>query len=194
MGNSAESHAARDIVLARTKSQYEPGPMRPRLYEILQSAHKDVASPSYAWMYYAGMGDVALNDVTPVESSAIKELLDSGRLVPTFEEDFYGIKKIRLVQHFDDVNFGLDENDNIIIYDFASRVYLPDNIDPVIRPSEIHSAAIEQIKKRINFSVPSHAITVDKSPIQLHGGPVIRPLITNAHLTELRLRQREFTP
>lgn len=192
MSKTPEDNAVLDSILSKTKAQYEPGPMRNRLYETIEFNGVKPRRPRFEWMYYAGMGDVGLLKVSEPETKAVKELLAQGRLVPTFEEDFYGIQKIRHIQHFDDVKFGLDAQDNILIYDFARRIDIPDMPDPVIRPDGIHDAAIKQIKDRMDFSVASHTVTVDNAPIQLKGGPVVRPIITDARLIELKKRQQEF--
>ncbi len=46
----------------KVKVRYEPGPIRHRLYEIFEEAGQPVARQKFAWMYYAGMGDVDLYD------------------------------------------------------------------------------------------------------------------------------------
>lgn len=184
-------HAAKSDLENRLKARYEPGPMRQRLYEVFKVASIPCNPTKFEWMYYAGMGDVALNDASQKEINAAKELLKDGVIVPTFEDNFYDIKDIRRIQHFDDVRFGLDTSDNIIIYDLGPRD-LPDFPDLIIRPDAKHDAAIARLKGRMNTSLPNHAIVIDETPIQLRDGQIIRPLITDPHLADLRIRQIAF--
>lgn len=183
-----------ESILERVKAQYEQGPMRSKLCEIFEVTEHTLPQPVYEWMYYAGMGEVAFNDAGKNEPPAIKKLLEQGRLVPTFEDDHYGIKKFRVLQHFDDVKFGVDEDGKLLIYDFMYSADQPDIPDRVIRMDEKYDAVINQLKKRMDFSVPHHAVTIDNAPIRLRGGPVIRPVITDSGLIELRRRQKEFKP
>lgn len=187
-------YAERQNLLSKTKAQYEPGPMRHRLYEVFEQHGKPLKTPSLEWMYYAGMGDVAMHKASAGESKAAKKLMEEGLLVPTFEHDFYGVQKIRQLQHFDDVKFGIDEQGEILIYDLGHSIDLSEFTDSVIRPDSKHDAAIAAIKRRMNFPVSSHAVCVDEAPIQFRSGPIIRPIITDANLIELKHRQREFQP
>jgi hypothetical protein len=173
------------------KARYEPGSMRPRLYETFNELGAPCDPRKFEWMYYAGMGSVGLHDTTEQVTKAALDLLNAGRIVPTFKESFYGIKDICLIQHFDDVRFGLITSGEIVIYDLLPKD-VPNLPDPVIMPDESHSVAIAKLRERMNYPFPNYAVVIDESPLQLRGGPVIRPLITDPGLAAQRLRQMAF--
>ena len=107
--------AAKTLLQDKLKARYEPGPMRPMLCEAFE---KGITSPKLQWMFYAGMGDVGFHDATDIDTRAAKELIKDGYLVTTFEYDHYSAK-YRTIKHFDDVNFGLEENGGIVIYELV---------------------------------------------------------------------------
>lgn len=174
----------------KVKVRYEPGPIRHRLYEIFEEAGQPVARQKFAWMYYAGMGDVDLYDANKKDVPAIQTLLKDGILVPTFEEDFYGVKNIRRLMHFDDVNFGLEKNGGIVIFELVKWLSTPDMPDLVIRPDEKYDAVISKLKGRMESSLPSHNALVDETPLQLKGGPLVHPIITDPNRVRVMMRQR----
>ncbi len=195
MRETFEAMADRIQLLDKTKNQYTAGPMRPRLYEVFEEEGKTLETPTFEWMVYAGMGNVELMPASAEEQASAKELIATGEIVPTFEEDFFGFKKIRLIQHFDDVKFGVDEDNNIVIYDFTHEIEAPIPPDPVLSFLEArHTPAVELLMKRLDFSVPHHAVAIDSDPIQLQGGPMVKPFILNADMIAIRYRQRAFTP
>ena len=175
-----------DKLLTRLRSQRERGPMQPRLYEIFEFNGHPLPNTSFEWMYYAGMGDVAFNAAQDTDHAAAKSLLRKGDLVRTFEEDIYGMKKIRRIQHFDDVKFALDTEGEVIMFDFMPTTAMP---DPVIRPDKTHRAAIARVKQMIE----SKNALVDQ-PLRLTQGDAIRPIILDSGLMEMRQRQTVFKP
>lgn len=185
-----EHSADPNRLLDKLKDQYTGGPIRPLLYQILPTGGLELPGGplSYQWMYYAGMGDTALHPIHPEQARVVIKLISEGRLVPTFEEDFYDAR-IRRIEHFDDVKFGLDEEDRIVAYDFALNAPGENNPDPLLTTDKIHPGAIKRITSRMDFSIAAHAITADPDAIRLVGGPTIRPILTDAKLIETRRRQ-----
>lgn len=173
-------------LLTRLRTQQERGAMQPRLYEIFEFNGHKLPETSFEWMYYAGMGDVAFHAATPEVHSAAKSLLRKGDLVRTFEDDVYGLKKIRRIEHFDDIKFGYDKNDEVIIFNFSPTTALP---DPVIRPDKTHRSAIARVKQMIE----SKTALVDQ-PLKLTQGDVIRPVVLGRSAMEMRQRQMDFKP
>lgn len=173
-------------LLNRLRSQREYGPMQPRLYEIFEFNGHKLPETSFEWMFYAGMGDVGFHAAQPDVHSAAKSLLRKGDLVRTFEEDVYGLKKIRRIQHFDDVKFGLDAQGGVIIYDFIPTDAMP---DPVIRPDKTHRSAIARVSQMIE----SKTALIDQ-PLRLTQGDVVRPVILGRGAIEMRQRQMDFKP
>ncbi len=190
MAYNYELDAAKARLQDKLKARYEPGPMRTRLYEVFEEAGQPVKEKKLAWMFYAGMGDVDLHDVPELEINAAETLLKDGIIVPTFDEDFYNVKKIRRLLHFDDVNFGLDENDGIVIFELVKWLPEPDRPDLVIRPDEKYDAAIKKLRQRMDSTLDSNLALVDEKPLQLKGGPLIKPIITDTNRVGIMLRQR----
>ncbi len=93
MAYNYELDAAKARLQDKLKARYEPGPMRTRLYEVFEEAGQPVKEKKLAWMFYAGMGDVDLHDVPELEINAAETLLKDGIIVPTFDEDYYNVKK-----------------------------------------------------------------------------------------------------
>lgn len=167
-------------LLDSVKHQSEPGAMRRRLYEIIG----DTPTPAYEWMFYAGMGNVDMMPAKEPEVAAVQSLIEEGRLLSTFTESFYGIKTIRLIQHFDDVNFGYKDDDSLVIFRLSSHEGFADEI---ITPDKRFDAAINALKMRIEYSktlVDAPITVTDKT-----GNHNIRPIITNTNFIELRSRQ-----
>lgn len=172
-------------LLTRLRAEREQGAMQPRLYEIFEFNGHKLSETSFEWMYYASM-DVDFHATTPEVHSAAKSLLRKGDLVRTFEEEIEGLKKIRRIEHFDDIKFGYDKDDEVIIFNFSPTSALP---DPVIRPDKTHRSAIARVKQMIE----SKTALVDQ-PLKLTQGDIVRPIILNAGQMEMRARQIDFKP
>ena len=177
--------AARQHLQDKIKERYEPGPMRPRLCEVTA---RHATTPKLQWMFNAGMGDIGFHDVTKEETAAAKHLLEQGILVRTFEHEHYS-SKYRTIKHFDDVNFGLDANGGFVIFELTKWLPEPDMPDLVIRPDKEYDAVINRLKGRIDLPYP-HGITVDDDRLQLKGGPLIQPIITDPNRVRIMQRQR----
>jgi hypothetical protein len=171
-------------LLSRLRSQSEYGPMQPRLYEIFEFNGHKLPDTSFEWMFYAGMGDIGFHAANDTDHSAAKSLLRKGDLVRTFEENIYGMKQIRRIEHFDDVKFGLDQDNEVIIFNFTPTTAMP---DPVVRPDKTHRSAIARVKMMLE----SKTALVDQ-PLKLTQGDVIRPVIHNKGQMEIRTRQMDF--
>lgn len=187
MSNDIKVYVQQKSLLDKIKRQYEPGPMRPCLYEVFAKAGRKLDQPSYEWMFYAGMGDVDMHPAAPEEAVAACALIKECKLVPTFEENFWG-KFIRLVSHFDDVNFGMDDRDKVVMYDLATSEGFPDTV------VDANEKVAKKLTDRIDFSIPHHAVKVSERPIRLRNGSVIRPIITDAAQIAIQKRQEEFKP
>ena len=182
------SHAPKDEneLLERLRGQHLEGrPMRDRLYEIFAHNGAQIKPTSLEWEANAGMGSTTYYAVSDAVHSAAKELLRKGHLVRTFEED-YGWKAIRRIEHFDDLKFGYDKDDQIIIFDFIPSDSMP---DPIIRPDKMHRSAVARVKQMIE----SGRALVDQ-PLRLSQGDIVRPIPTNPNVVETRRRQIDFTP
>lgn len=192
----------------KVKARYEPGPMRPQLNEVLyhkkasydpsplhtQTHHHDSPAGSNAllklqWRFYAGMGETDFYDATDDEKTAAKALLSDGVLVKTFEYGSY-YNKATQIKHFDDVNFGLDENGGIVIFELVKWLPEPDRPDLVIRPDEKYDAVIKRLKSRMDTTLHNHAALVDETPLQLKGGPLVKPVVTDPNRVRIMMRQR----
>lgn len=187
------NYAAEQSLLSKVKSQFEPGPMRPQLYSML---NKDGSQPSelkLQWMYYAGMGDVAFHDLAnDNEKAAALKFIAEGRFVPEEISDHYG-RAIQRIKHFDDVNWGKKSDGNIIMYDLSHNDFRPDWPDMVITLDDRHKAALEALRKRMEYSV-SIGKTWEDDPITLKDGTEVTPILTNLDQIHLRLRQKGITP
>ena len=174
-----------DDLLERLRGQHLEGrPMRDRLYEIFAHNGTAIKPTALEWETYAGMGGTTYHGVTDTVYSAAKELLRKGHLVRTFEED-YGWKSIRRIEHFDDLKFGYDKDNQIIIFDFIPSELMP---DPIIRPDKMHRSAVEMVKRMI----AENRAFVDQ-PLRLTQGDIIRPIAVNPNIVETRRRQLGFT-
>lgn len=190
MRTTPDAYKHQQDILNKVKWQYEPGTMRRTLCEIFKEHGQILAEPVHKWQISTGgFGGLEFIPTTDDENLAIKELRESGRILPTFEDDIYGIG-YRYIHHFDDVRFGMDKDERIIIFDLSQRADMPEDL--VIRPDEAHKAAIERIRK--NIEAQNNSIYVDPNPIQLRGGPTIHPIVTDRSQIELRKRQNEFHP
>lgn len=178
--------AARQHLQDKLKERYEPGPMRPRLCEVT-TPH--ATTPKLQWMFNAGMGDISFHDVKKEETAAAKHLLEQGILVRTFEYEHYS-SKYRTIKHFDDVNFGLDANDGIVIFELTKWLPKPYMPDLVIRPDEQYDAALKNLRTRMGFEPSIGKVLIDDTPLQLKGGPLVRPIITDPNRVRIMQRQR----
>lgn len=159
--------------------------MRPRLCEVFAISGQELAVVEYEWMFYAGMGSVDFRPASEDETAAVKDLLPTGAVVPMFEEDAdFGIKSFRRIKHIDDVSFGLTAQDEMILFEMTSPEDFPDF---VIKPDGRYDKAIAQIKHRLAYN----RAVVDAA-IQLKEGPIVRPIILDQNMIELRKRQRHF--
>lgn len=175
-----------DKLLEKLRGQHLEGrPMRDRLYEIFAHHGNPIKPTSLEWESYAGMGATTYTAVSDSVHSAAKELLRRGHLVRTFEED-YGWKAIRRIEHFDDLKFGYDKDNQIVIFDFIPSKTMP---DPIITPDRMHRSAVARVRQMIEDG----RALVDQ-PLRLSQGDVIRPITTNPNVVETRRRQVDFKP
>lgn len=175
-----------DTLLERLRSQHLEGrPMRDRLYEIFEYNGRALSPTALEWEANAGMGNTTYYTVPDNIYSAAKELLRKGQLVRTFEE-YLGWKTVRRIEHFDDLKFGLDNDNQIIIFDFIPTDTMP---DPIIRPDKMHRSAVDRVKRMIE----ENRALVDQ-PLCLSQGDIIRPITTNSNIVEIRRRQMDFNP
>ena len=175
-----------DALLEKLRSQHLEGrPMRDRLYEIFAYNGNKITPTSLEWEIYAGQGSTTYHAVSENVHSAAKELLRKGHLVRTFEED-YGWKTIRRIEHFDDLKFGYNADNEIVIFDFIPSDVMP---DPIIRPDKMHRSAVARVKQMIE----DKRAFVDQ-PLRLSQGDVIRPITTNPNVVEIRRRQMDYRP
>lgn len=174
-----------DILLNQIRSQNTPGLIRRRLYEIFEFNGARIPNTSFEWMTYSAEEGVEVRTVSDDEHNGAKALLRAGHLVRTFEEDFQGLKKIRLIEHFDDVRFGLDTDGEVVIFNFLPTDALP---DPVIRPDKTHRSAVARVK----LMIEQKQALVD-APVRLTQGAAIQPVLTDPHAIEMRRRQASFT-
>lgn len=174
----------------KVKARYEPGPMRPQLNEVFYNhVTGKKEQPKLQWRFYAGMGETDFYDATDDEKTAAKALLSDGVLVKTFEYGSY-YNKATQIKHFDDVNFGLDENGGIVIFELVKWLPEPDRPDLVIRPDEKYDAVIKRLKSRMGSTLHNHAALVDETPLQLKGGPLVKPVVTDPNRVRIMMRQR----
>ena len=180
----------RENIYNRLLYRHNPGAMRPRLYNTLEEHGKSVNGLKLQWMYYAGMGDVALHDhLQEQEKKAALSLVKDGLLVPTLEENFYDVAKIQQLTPFDDVQWALDSEKSFVIFELSHNEHFPDIPDTVIRPDERHDAAIAELKYRAQFST-SIGKTWVSTPITLKDGTEIHPILTNPKEIELQMRRQ----
>lgn len=178
-----------DELLNLVKRQNSNGPARPRLYQVLEQGGAPLPLPAYEWMYSIG-GSSTMYAAGEKSVRTAQELIKAGRLVPTFTEYYYDDNKtLRLLQHFDDVRFGYSEEDELIIFKLSDNDVFPDRL---IMPDPQCDAAIAELKKRFQ----NERAVIDE-PIVLHhrdAPQIIRPVISDPELAEIRKRQRCFIP
>ncbi|MBU6235698.1 MAG: hypothetical protein KGQ41_07615 [Alphaproteobacteria bacterium] len=184
-----DDYRIRQDLLSRTKEQYEPGAMRPRLCEVFKINSKVLDKPAVSWLYYAGMGDVDVSDASQADLPVIAKLRSEGYLVPTWADNIYGVKHYRLLTHFDDVNWGRDQTGRIVIYNFNQNDLHPEIPDPVIVPDASHATAIKQLEHRMQYGK-----TMDDDAVILRDGSRITPILTDRRVIDMRRRQKGIIP
>jgi len=176
MDNSTEAEDARDNLLCRIKKQYQAGPMAPRL--VVVTGIDGIVAPDMRlqWEYYAGMGDTDLHDLSPREAKAANELVEQGYIVPTFDSSITPGWTTKLYEHFDDVNWGYNQDGVTVIYDLL-------NNRGVLTLDESHTPAIEELHRRIEYvkTMMDQAIVVE--------GQKISPILTDRNFINLRKLQ-----
>ncbi len=187
MSRPPNESIARSQILNKTKRQYEPGPMRPKLCLMLKETGEKTSSLKLRWMYYAGMGDVDFSPLSKkVEKNAAKQLIKEGYLVPMQKDNIYGVTHFQHLKHFDDVNWGRTKNGDFIIYDLSDNIHQPQWPDMVIRPDAQYDAAIEMLKSRIEYEK-----TWEDAPLTLKDGTRITPILTDESVIKIRKRQTQ---
>ncbi|MEZ5903140.1 MAG: hypothetical protein R3D88_07530 [Alphaproteobacteria bacterium] len=179
-----------ESVIDRVKHRDVWGPMRPKLFGVVDSSGETLSKLRLQWMYYAGMGDVALDNLKSDNEKIILDyLIDQGIVVPTHIEDHYGICDIQNYQHFDDVNWAYVKGDQIAIYRLSQNPYFPDAEDELISTNEQHEKAIAHLTHLFKMG----SAMVD-DPITLKSGEQIIPIITGREQVALRQRQQGIFP
>lgn len=167
-----------DKILSLTKAQYEPGPMRPRLVEVFAQAGAPLEAPKLAWIAYAGMGMSDMHDASAVDAAVAQTLIRDGRLVPTFEDNFFGSYDYLELTHFDDIQWARDSKGQLLIYRINSTG------DDVLRLTERHAAAVKELENRTAYKK-----TYEDEPFMLNGTGSVTPILTDARQIALRVRR-----
>jgi len=173
----------RHNLLNTVKEQLPTGKMRPRLCRF----EKDSKNSAYMWEVSAGsLGGLTPLPVKPGEKEAAEQLLGQGLLVPTISQKINDTTTWRLIQHFDDVRFGYDANNAIVIFKLA---YEGDGRDLVIKTDTLCTPAIGRLKLRID-----NGTALVDSPIETTDGRTIHPILLDPQAIELRRRQNVLSP
>jgi hypothetical protein len=188
--NSYELPHVTESVLSKAKRQYEPGPFRPQICNVIEDHGQKVSGLKLQWLSYAGMGDTHLSEYwVDNELEVAEALINEGRLVPTFKEDFYRVMQIQRVLHFDDVKWAKLSDGRVVIYDLAIA---DDFEDQLIIPEGVQLKGVETLRRRMEISASYTNIgkTFEDDPITLKDGTTITPVLTDIHAIRLRARQK----
>lgn len=170
-------------LIQKVKDRYEPGSGKPTLVQITREAGFVPESLTLKWMFYAGMGNMDLVDATKNMANAAKDLLEDGTLAPSAPFSYYNLEG-RDIKLIEDLTWGLEANDNIVLYELGST---PET-DIIIRPDAEYDKAIAKIQTRLTYS----KALVD-SPI-LVKDEQIRPIILDENCIKIRMRQMAASP
>lgn len=171
--SSTDVNPAEIRMLDQLKRQFDP--VRRNLCDILSHRDNTPASSRFRWEFNSGNGCYDFMTVTPEEEDTIESLLKAGKIVPTFERDMCGVLTYRLLEHFDDVDFGF-VGENIIIYE-----RMPNNEQyRVIRTDKEHDAAITILRDRLK-----NGTAIISNSIQLTSGKLLRPICADPILVAL---------
>jgi hypothetical protein len=185
MSSDPRSAAERDRLLDRLKTRYEPGAMRPQLY---QTASRETGQPDifkFQWMFYAGMGEVDFHPAKPEEAKAAQELLESGAALAIPSSPFYyGFDLLERVKLLEDVQWGLTPGGEAIIFNLTDK---PDGKDEVIK-IDAYSPAIVELRQRLHYNR-----AFPDRPITLNDGTPVVPIQFEKQEAILRKRQDALT-
>ena len=196
MRQDLESITSRSHLLDNLKNRYDSGAGRPLLCQT--SDNKTFRAPSlrYEWLGSSGQGGTSFLTANEQVVTAAEELLSIGILAPglvtAHPETSY-----RPIKLLEDLKWGLDENNGIVLYELAPTQNLPDRIHPfgkgpVIRADKTYEAALMEIDKRLEYG---KAIK-DALPIILNGAGnkniVAYPIMFDRQAIEIRKRQKDF--
>lgn len=180
------SAADRDRLLDRLKTRYEPGAMRPQLYQSAEPLGHGQEALRFHWMFYAGMGDVAFHPASADEQRAATELLDSGYIVATpASTPLDGLRLMERVNLIEDLNWGITAGGQPITFTLSDK---PGGRDHVIKMDE-YSPAITELRNRLRYD----RAYADK-PIVLNDGTPVVPIQFEKQEAILRKRQDALTP
>ena len=176
------------------KDQYDSAGGRPRLCQSWDSGDETRETMTYRWFGSGGQGFPAFHDAQPEVAQHARELLAEGTIAPGFINGFHGMFQTRSLKILEDLNWGMDENNSLVLFEFAFTPKYPDRVlrvedADVIRHDDAYTGAIKQIRNRLNYK---HA-TID-TPLSLSDGTIIKPLILDRRMIPVRDRQNAYTP
>lgn len=168
----------REDLLNKLKDRYHAGFSASSLVRTTQG--RDESTMKLQWMFSAGMGNTDFMDAKPEVVTIAHELLKEGKLAPAIPFPYYNlhVQPLKLVE---DLNWALDKSDSIVLFELSRDRTLP---DLVIRPDAQYDAAIEQVRKRLQYNTAM----IDE-PIRVSSGEQLRPVLMGHNAIDIRQRQ-----
>lgn len=178
-----------ETVIDKLKHRQVWGNSRPELIGKIDPDNKTPPNLSLHWLC-AAQGDIWLRDPSSQnEKDILKYLIALGMAVPTSVENHYGIGDMQHYNHFDDVNWGLNSEGQVIIYRLSQNPHYPDAPDEIIQTDERHRKAIDHLKHLIKMGS-----AIEDDTITLKSREVITPIITGSGMVAYRQRQKGIFP
>ena len=176
----------RNGLLQRLKEQYHTDYMpRTRLYEMTSLRGNKLPEPRLFWLSRVDMAGRSYADVSSEDVQAAHSLLEKGYLMRTFSISTLGGPTVRQIKLIEDAQWGIDEQDNMYIFDLAKTDI---GRDDILKLGKEYTAAINAMNHRIEFG----AAFIHSSKIKLSDGTALSPIIHDPKMAGIHLRQIAF--